>query len=109
MLEKDQQLFRVRTDEGILYVNSDELSVLEDSGKAFDADTISEQGEMALLTSQQLEDFRLIRLLVSSRAELARELTLRNIRLTETRPSKELGEPCRSICPPLSTAGRHSG
>ena len=76
MLEKDQQLFRVRTDEGIVYVNAKELSRLEESGKAFETNTISQQGEMALLTSQQLDDFRLIRFLVSSRNELARELDL---------------------------------
>ena len=101
MLEKNQQLFRVRTDEGILYVNSDELSDLEDSGKAFDTETISEQGEMALLTSQQLEDFRLIRLVVSSRAELARELDLAQYSLDRNPAIEGAWRPVQVNLPPF--------
>ena len=76
MLDKDRQLFRVRTDEGVVYVNSAEFARLEETGKAFETETVSDQGQMALLTGQQLEEFRLLRYLVSSRNELARELGL---------------------------------
>ena len=76
MLDKDQQLFRVRTDAGVVYVNSVESARLEETGKAFETDTVSVQGQMALLTGQQLAEFRLLGYLVSSRNELATELGL---------------------------------
>ena len=76
MLDEDEQLFRVQTDDGVVYVNSDALTKLEESGKALNTNTISQQGEMALLTSQELEEFRLLRHQVASRSELEREFNL---------------------------------
>lgn len=76
MLEKDQQLYDVRTADGNVFVNSPEMDKLERSGEAIETDTITQKDEMALLTSQQLSDFRLLRYHVSSRNELNRELGL---------------------------------
>ncbi len=76
MLEKDQPLYRVRTDEGIVYVNQEQLTELEAQGKAIETTTVTKAGEMALLTSQQLADFRLLRYQVASRDELAGKLRL---------------------------------
>ncbi len=76
MLEKDQRLYRVRTDEGVLYVNAEELDQLESKGKAIETSTITQPGELALLTSDQLAEFRLLRYQVDSRTDLARQLDL---------------------------------
>jgi membrane-bound serine protease (ClpP class) len=76
MLEKKEQLFRVRTDAGIVYVNSAKLKELESTGKAIETNTISQPGRPAELTSEQLTDFRLLRLQVESKTDLARQLDL---------------------------------
>jgi membrane-bound serine protease (ClpP class) len=76
MLEKEAQLFRVRTNDGIVYVNSAKLKELEANGKAIETNTISQPGRPAELTSEQLTDFRLLRYQVESKTDLARQLDL---------------------------------
>ncbi len=76
MLQKDQPLYRVRTTQGIVFVNGEELTELESSGQSLESTTISEKGSAALLTGQQLADFRLLRYLPGSRADLASQVKL---------------------------------
>ncbi len=77
MVDKSQQLNRVTTkSKGVVYVGADEWMKLEQSLEAEDTTTISKRGELALLTSEQLMDFRLLRLQPSSRTDLARMLDL---------------------------------
>ena len=76
MLDKTAGLYRVRTDIGPVFATSVELEELEASGKAIETKTLASQDELAILDSQQLLDFRLIRNRVQTKAELARKLDL---------------------------------
>lgn len=77
MLDQQLQLFRVTSNQqGVLYLNTEELQQMENSGQLIEAETIAKQGEYALLTGDQLKNYGLLRLTPSSRTELARVLDL---------------------------------
>jgi membrane-bound ClpP family serine protease len=76
MVDTSAKLYRVTTDNGIVYVGEDELARLERAGDVIESNTISGNNAMASFSSRQLADFRLIKHRVTSRTELARELNL---------------------------------
>jgi membrane-bound ClpP family serine protease len=77
MVDKDQALYRVRTEDKTVYVAGDELRELESKGGIIETTTLSDRGKMAELTSRQLNEFLPIRfLLVSDREDLERKLNL---------------------------------
>lgn len=76
MLQKDRGLFRVTTEDQVLFVDEAELKRIESAGQAIETTTLAPASERALLTSQQLQQFRLITYRVTSKAELARKLNL---------------------------------
>ena len=81
MLDSSQGLHRVtKSDGGVVYVNSQERDKLELDG-ASNSDEIAAEGNLAVLTREQLEEFGLIRLTPETRADLARQLDLLPIAL----------------------------
>lgn len=76
MLDPALKLYRVSTDEGVVYVGDGELGELEAKGDVIETKTISQAGKASLFTSKELLDFRLIRHRVTSRIELARAFNL---------------------------------
>ena len=71
MIDKDVKLYRVSTNNGFVYVDEQELNRLEAAGESIAATTISEAGQSAEYTSEQLFEYRLVRKQVKSRNELA--------------------------------------
>ena len=81
MLDPSQGLHRVtKADGGVVYVNSEQRDELELKGGT-QSDDIAEQGTLAVLTREKLEEFGLVRLTPDSRADLARQLDLPPISL----------------------------
>lgn len=76
LLDQDRDLYRVQTDIGFVFVDGEELVKLEQENKATDTKTLSKAGTPTELTSQDLEDFSLIRRQVRSKKELALSLNL---------------------------------
>ncbi len=76
MLDAREGLHRVtKSDGGVVYVNSQQRDKLETEG-ASNSDQIAANGELAVLTREQLEEFGLVRLTPETRADLARQLDL---------------------------------
>jgi len=76
MLQKDRGLFRVTTPEKVIFTGEQQLESLESSGVETEATTLAPSNKRALLTSEQLDEFRLISHRVKSKSELARKLNL---------------------------------
>ncbi|MDB4766760.1 hypothetical protein OAG71_03630, partial [bacterium] len=76
MLQKDRGLFRVTTPEKVVFVDEQELKKLEAKSLAIETATLAPSNEKALLTSEQLQEFRLINYRVKSKSELASKLNL---------------------------------
>jgi membrane-bound ClpP family serine protease len=76
LLDKGQELYRVQTDVGQMFVNADELVELEKRNRALETTTISKAGDFASLSEQDLDRFGLIRRPIKSRSELAASLNL---------------------------------
>ena len=76
MLQKDRGLYRVTTPEKVVFADQQELKKLEEKSLAIETTTLATPEERALLTSEQLQEFRLISYRVKSKSELARKLNL---------------------------------
>lgn len=77
MLDNQLQLFRVTfNDSRVEYANVEQWRELEASGRAAKTETITQPDQFTLMTSEQLSDFGLVRLIPESRTELARLLDL---------------------------------
>ena len=76
MLQKDRGLFRITTPEKVIFADEQELEKLEEESLAIDTTTLAAPNEKAILTSEQLQEFRLINYRVKSKSELARKLNL---------------------------------
>ena len=76
MLQKDRGLFRVTTPEKVVFADEQELKKLEEKSLAIETTTLAAPNERALLTSEQLQKFRLINYRVKSKSELASKLNL---------------------------------
>ena len=74
MLEKERGLFRVKTPEKVIFASVGELNEIENAET--ETTTLAPANERALLTSEKLEEFRLINYRVRSKSELARKLNL---------------------------------
>ena len=76
MLLKDRGLFRVTTSEKVIFADEVELKKLEEQSLVVETTTLATPNERAILTSEQLKEFRLIEHRVKSKSELARKLNL---------------------------------
>jgi membrane-bound ClpP family serine protease len=77
LVDRDRSLFRVTTGDGdIKFVDGEELNRLRASGNVIESTTLSNPGSLPLFTSRELQQMRLIRHRVSSRADLAQRLNL---------------------------------
>lgn len=76
ILDKDQELYRVQTDVGQMFVDGNELLELEKRNRALETTTLAKAGDFANLTDQELDQFGLIRRPLNSRSELAASLNL---------------------------------
>ena len=76
LLDPDRELYRVQTDIGAMFVDGEELLRLERENKARETVTLSKAGSPAMLSSQDLESFSLIRRQVNSKKELEASLDL---------------------------------
>ncbi len=76
MIDPGQELYRVRTDEGVVFADQDQLVDLEKSGDSIETTTLTRQGKPTFLTSEQLYEDRLIQFLTESRTDLAQQLDL---------------------------------
>ena len=74
MLEKDRGLFRVTTPNKVIFASEQQLGKIENAET--ETTTLAPANERALLTSEKLEEFRLINHRVKSKSELARKLNL---------------------------------
>ncbi len=74
MLEKERGLFRVKTPEKIIFASSEQLDKIENAET--ETTTLAPANQRALLTSEKLEEFRLISHRVRSKSELARKLNI---------------------------------
>ena len=76
MLRKGAGLYRVKTPDGIQWVDSEERVRLEAAGMSINSTTIAAAGEMADLTSEQLHQYRMIKFLTDNKSDLARQLNV---------------------------------
>ncbi len=74
MLKKDRGLFRVTTPEKVVFAGEQQLNEIENAET--ETTTLAPANERALLTSEKLEEFRLISHRVRSKSELARKLNI---------------------------------
>ena len=86
MVDADAELYRVNTDNGILYVDGKQLADLESRGQAIETTTLSTAGELARLQGGELDRFGLTRISAESRKDLALALNLQQASL-ENDPS----------------------
>ena len=77
LLDKQMVLYRVSTEKGTDFLQPAELEKLEAAGKAISAEKITDVGTFPVLTSEILQEYRLIQYRVSSRKELAERLGIR--------------------------------
>lgn len=77
MIDKRESLIRVvKTDESVVYVNPEQFASIKADSELLSFKEIVNDGSLALLTSDQLAEFRLIKHRVESRDELARRLNV---------------------------------
>ncbi len=77
MLEKDRDLYRVKTETGTQFVDRNKRDELENRGDVLETEILVGTDEMAAFTGQQLVDFGLVHCkLTESRPELARRFNL---------------------------------
>lgn len=76
MLQKDSGLYRVKTPDGIQWVDAENRNNLEDAGKSIESTTVAAAGKMANLTSEQLHQYRMIKFLTNNKSDLARQLNV---------------------------------
>ncbi len=76
MLRKDAGLYRVKSRNGIKWVDENERDRLQKDDPTADSDTISPAGKMADLTSAQLHQYRMIKFLTDTKSDLARQLNV---------------------------------
>lgn len=76
MIDPSQELYRVRTEEGVVFADRDQLADLEQSGDSIETKTLTRNGIPTFLNSEQLFEDRLIQFLTESRTNLARQLDL---------------------------------
>lgn len=75
MLKKEASLYRVRKNDGTVYVGQAELEKLEADGSTLgDTKTLNSAGVVAEFTGKEMVEFGLLRNTTSSRNELARRL-----------------------------------
>ncbi|HMO15984.1 MAG TPA: NfeD family protein [Pirellulaceae bacterium] len=75
LIDPNLAITRAETTDGFVFVDRNELERLREKGMV-SFETISDEGTSPLLTSQQLEDYRLIRNRVTSRRQLANRLRI---------------------------------
>ncbi len=90
MLRDNVGLFRVKTANGIRWLDEDERNALEAAGKSIESQTVAPVGKMANLTSEQLHQYRMIAFLVDNRPDLARALKISVESLTERLAGDEI-------------------
>jgi membrane-bound ClpP family serine protease len=76
MLSSEEALERVTTDSQTIFASQSQREKMQGDGGFIGFDTVSAAGQMTLLQSQQMEDFRLIRHRTTSRADLARRFNI---------------------------------
>ena len=76
MVDAQQSLFRVVAPDRVVYVHGNELEQIEKTEKVTETTTLSPAGEPAVLSSEQLSDFRLIRYRVDTVENLATRIGL---------------------------------
>ena len=76
MIDPGRELYRVRTSDGVVFADGDELSKLEAAGDSLETTTLTRRGKPTVLTAQQLFEDRLIQFLTESRTDLSRQLDL---------------------------------
>lgn len=74
MVDPSAGLYRVVTDEGVVYANTDELEKLESDGRAIETTTLCPAGQLCMLTGQDLDRLELTRIVANDLAELARRV-----------------------------------
>ena len=74
LLEKERGLFRVTTTEKVVFTSEKQLNEIENART--ETTTLAPANERALLTSEKLEEFRLISHRVKSKSDLARKLNI---------------------------------
>lgn len=76
MIDPRMGLYRVRTSDGVVFADEDQLVKLESSGDVVETITLSQRGKPTVLTGEQLFEDRLIQFLAESRTDLARQLNV---------------------------------
>ena len=76
MVDPALELYRVNTDEGVLYVTAKELADLESQGKAIETNTLATAGQSAVFDGDQLVRYGLMRFEAETRKDLAERLKL---------------------------------
>jgi membrane-bound ClpP family serine protease len=76
MLTKSSGLYRVKTRNGIQWVDEQERDRLEAADPTAESTTIAPAGELADLTSEQLHQYRMIQFITDNKSDLARQLNV---------------------------------
>ena len=76
MLTKSSGLYRVKTRNGIQWVDEQERDRLEAADPTAESTTIAPAGELADLTSEQLYQYRMIQFITDNKSDLARQLNV---------------------------------
>lgn len=90
MVDPALELYRVNTDQGVLYVDAKQLAELESQGKAIETRTLATAGQPASFDGDQLGRIGLMRFEAETRKDLAQKLKLQPDAL-EDDPSLGLG------------------
>ncbi len=77
MVDADAELYRVNTDQGVLYVDQERLARLEARGEAIETTTLAAKGELSRFQGSELERYGLTRIKAQTLQDLARTLNVR--------------------------------
>lgn len=103
MLDSSQALYRVTTNTQTVYVDETELPKIEPD--AIETKTLSSKGEVTLLSSKQLSDFRLIANRSSSRTDLARRYNISPTLMNTAVDNQRQWQAIESVLPELLDSG----
>ena len=108
MLNPKEQLERVTTSTKTVFATASQRKELQKTGEVTEFATVSAAGEPTILSSQQMEDFRLIRHRTSSRNDLARRFNVSSVELRPAIESTRKWTAVRYQMPSLISAGEVS-
>lgn len=108
MLGSGEALERVTTNAQTVFATESDRKKMEATGDVVEIELVTGAGETTLLSSEQMEDFRLIRHRTTSRSDLARRFNVTVSQLVSTADSGRSWKAVQYTIPPTLNSGEAS-